>query len=1007
MNPVMDTNLSLAALTVGPIQFDTPHWLWLIPILGGLCVLIARTNLSGLGLVTRWVALAVRLLVIALLAGAMSEPSWRKEAKDVAVTVMLDVSDSVPAGLQKEAERYLQETVATNKREDGDRFGVVTLARDPYVQQLPTKGAQTVERGFTGKTDATDIASGVRLALAVAPADAANKLIIVSDGNETLGSVLAAVAAAQASNIPVSILPLLYRYDREVLMDRIVSPATARMGDNVTLKVILNATAPTNGLLAIRDDSGPIDLDPNSAATGVEISLAKGPNTFPITVPVYRRGPMRFEAVFEPAVENGRPIGDTRVENNRQTAVTFVEGEGRVLIIREDPRECELLVKALTESSIPVEEADKSTMPRDMVQMNAYDAIILSNVSREGFTEPQLVDLQRYVRENGGGLMMLGGRESLGAGIWMDTPVAEALPVDLNPPQKKEMPKGCLGIWVHSVEMSDGRFLGQKTCTAAVDVLSKLDLAGIAEWSGAGPDWVHPIQALGDRSAIKRSIQRLTFGDMSDWTPALTLLLSGMKKADAGQKHCILISDGDPQRPADSLLQKFKDAGITITTVAIACHGIQDQAAMEHIATFTGGRFYEIKPNQMDKVPQIFMKEAITVKRPLIKEGEPFTPTITGIAAETFAGISAVPPIVGYVRTAERGGLALITMKNDEGEPLMAQWQYGLGRSVVFASDTGSKWAKSWPAWGQYKQFWSQHARWVMRPGNNVVAMRITPETKGDETLIIVEAMTREGERLSFVNFAGRLASPDGLSDQEIVLREIGPGRYEGRVSTAGSGTYLASLRYRVPLGDGSAPVEGTVSAAINKPFADEYRTLKDNVALLEQVRDKTRGVTLPRNPANADLWNRDGLHFPVATKPIWLLTSVLAISLFLMDVAVRRVRIDVAGIILAARKSMSRAKTHQSELAGLRAAREKAKLSIASRADPAPGDAASVKFEASADELKAVGKGPTFERPAGDAPDTPALSVPIPKSVKADADAGMSALLKAKKRARNEIEDR
>jgi uncharacterized membrane protein len=1012
----------LGALTVGPIQFDNPRLLWIFPVLAILTILIAGKSLSGLGSITRWVALGARLVVLVMIVGALAEPSWRKESKSVAVTVLIDVSDSIPASSQKKAESYLQSAVAASERQPEDKLGVLTIAREPYVQQLPSKNATTIERGFTGKTDATDLAAAVRLAQGIAPADAANKLVIVSDGNETVGSVLAAIAAAQAANIPVSILPIAYRYDREVLMERLVTPPTARVGENVSLKVVLNATTPTAGLLYIRDDSGPVDLDPDSDASGVRVQLEKGPNTFAVAVPVLNRGAVRYEATFEPDGGAGAASGDTRVENNRQIAVTFVSGEGSVLVVREDPNEVSAFVKALREFGIPVSETDVAGAPRDLVQMNAFDAIILANVPRMLFAEAQIADLQRYVREGGGGLVMLGGRDSFGAGIWMDTPVADALPVDLNPPQKKEMPRGALGIWVHSVEMPDGRYLGQQVCNAAVDALSRLDMAGIAEWGAGGPNWASPMAILGDKSKIKQAINRLTFGDMTDWTPALQALLAGMEKAEAGQKHCILISDGDPMMPPVSLLDKFRNASppISITTVAIACHGIQDQTAMERIAKYTGGRFYEIKPGMENKVPQIFMKEAITIHRPLIREGAPFAPKISGISAETFAGINALPPITGYIRAAEKGGLSLITLKNDEDEPLMAQWNHGLGRSIAFTSDAGGRWAASWPSWGQYAAFWSQHIRWVMRPSNSAITVRVTPETKGDETLLIVEAATREGERLPFVNFQGRLASPEGRSDQDIVLREIGPGRYEGRVRTEGAGTYIASLRYRVPRGDGGAPLEGSVSAAINRPFADEYRTLKDNVALLDQVRDKTRGVTLPQDPTNADLWNREGLTFPVSARPIWLLVSALAIGLFLVDVAVRRVRIDVVAIGRALRRATGAGVTKQTELAGLRAAKDKAKASIKTRAEtltpiPPPPMAdptvASVKFDATEDELRAAKRDAKVDIPgaSGQEPGKPggAGASPKPKSAKEDAEAGMSALLKAKRRARDEIEDR
>lgn len=122
----------LAAVRVGPIQFDTPMWLWLIPIGWALAIWIGRKSLSGMGTTTRRVALVVRLVVIALLASAMAEPHWRDEGKDVAVTVILDASRSIPRDRQAQADAYVQDARRLQAKEN-DRLGVVALDRKSVV----------------------------------------------------------------------------------------------------------------------------------------------------------------------------------------------------------------------------------------------------------------------------------------------------------------------------------------------------------------------------------------------------------------------------------------------------------------------------------------------------------------------------------------------------------------------------------------------------------------------------------------------------------------------------------------------------------------------------------------------------------------------------------------------------------------------------------------------------------------------------------------------------------
>ena len=99
---------TLAALVAGPVQFDSPGWLVLIPVLWVLVWLIGRRSLAGLGAATRAAAFAARMLVIAAVVGAMAEPHMRKRSQDVAVTVVLDVSRSIPPEEQRLVDAYIE-----------------------------------------------------------------------------------------------------------------------------------------------------------------------------------------------------------------------------------------------------------------------------------------------------------------------------------------------------------------------------------------------------------------------------------------------------------------------------------------------------------------------------------------------------------------------------------------------------------------------------------------------------------------------------------------------------------------------------------------------------------------------------------------------------------------------------------------------------------------------------------------------------------------------------------
>lgn len=1016
MTPFLQTLAS--SLIVGPLQFDRPIWLWLIPIFGGIAVWIAMVNLSGLGAVTRWLALALRLLVITLLAAALAEPQWRREAKDVAVTFVLDTSASVPVSLQRDVEQFAKDARTSNKREGGDRLGYVTVAKDGYVQTLPSRATETLEHQHLGAVDGTNLESGMRLALALKPPDAAYRVVVASDANETSGSILAAAETAKSLGVPVDVIPLTFKHDEEVILDRLVVPSTAREGENVTARVVLNATKKTKGRLAILVNGEPMDLS-GDGSKSAPVELDAGTNVKVLTLPAPHRGAMKFEAVYMPdAGHGGASIGDSVAENNRGAAVTFVGGEGRALVLTETSNEAAAMLAVLEASKIKADVSTVASGPQTLTDFNAYDVVILANLSSDLFTQQQQEDLKRYVYDSGGGLLVLGGPNSFGAGGWIGSPLEDALPVRLDPPQKRQMPKGALVLVIHSVEMPDGVFYGKKTAEAAVNALSRLDLIGINEFNGASSEWVHSLQPVGDGTRVKRAIQNLNFGDMPDFTPSLQLTYDALINCDAGQKHAIMISDGDPSLPPASLLDKFVAAKITISTVGVYPHSTGDTSRMETISKYTRGRHYHIDTEAgLAKIPQIFTKEAQTVKRSLIWEGTPFTPNLVGGVGDAMRGVTRVPRIQGYVVTAEREGLALVTLKGKEGDPILAQWQHGLGRVVAFTSDAATRWAPEWVQWDGFKAFWEQHVRWAMRPTGSA-NLRVTTETKGDATTVTVDALDTKGERLNFAKFRGRIAAPDGTS-ADVELKQVGPGKYQAVLPAAKPGSSVLSLRYAAP--DPSATeglIEGTVQAAVNRPFTDEFRTLQDNAALLERVAAMTGGRILGRDAAKADLWRREGVTMPVSTRAIWLGVAIAAMSLFLMDVGVRRVRIDIPAMAMAVKRAFGRGKQQAgAHVGGLKAAREQARQKIAAKEmsdaeraaqramQQAASSTAKTKFEATPEQLKRpqapVALGGAEARPTETRP-----GIKDAKPAQGSPSEGLSRLKDAKRKAREEMDE-
>ncbi|MBX3386717.1 MAG: VWA domain-containing protein [Phycisphaeraceae bacterium] len=1005
---------------LGPVQFDQPQWLLLLLLVVPLLVWWGRQSLSGLGTTSRRVALGVRIVVVVLLVGALAKPHWRKDARNVTVNIVLDVSDSVPKDLQRRAVQFFRDARVGAKTDD--LWARVTAARGAYVQALPAAAGVEPDTVVTGATDGTNLAEALRLAMAVMPSDTGNRIVIASDGNETTGDLLSAASAASAKGIPIDVLPLRFRYENEVVVERIIAPTTARVGQNINLRVLIGSQKPTRGRLSLLANGIPIALDPERGGTSREIEVAAGLDaiTIPLTLPV--PGPQTYEAIIEPL----EPASDSIRDNNRALAVTFVQAEGRVLVLAPSDVEAEPLIRALRESKIDANFRNSNTSGLNPVEIASYDAVVMVNTPAGHFSDEQHDLLRAYVHDLGGGLIMVGGPDSFGAGGWTGTPTADALPVKLDPPAKRQMPRGALVLVMHSCEMPQGNYWGKKTAEAAIQNLTRLDMAGIVEAGWTGDSWTFPLSEVGNKAAIMRAVNSMTYGDAPSFDGMLQMAYDALSAVDAGAKHIIIISDGDPSFTRTNLLGLMRQNRISVSTVLVYPHtrttGGPEWQLMSRMARETGGRFYPIiDEGDFAQLPSIFIKEATVVKRSLRYEGAPFAPTMANVISEPLRGIGSLPPISGYIVGADRDGLSVVSARGRENDPILAHWQHGLGKSVAFMSDAGAAYARGWPGWDRYRQFWEQHVRWAMRPGGSS-EIRVATEDLGEQTKVIVDALDDQGERLNFVRFRARVLGPEGEA-QGVELRQTAPGRYEGVFDTSRAGAYITNLQYTAPGRDGRGPQQGSVQTAVTRPFAKEYRALQDNAPLLRLVAERTGGRVLDADPTRADLWSRAGLAMPVALTSIWLEVALLAVGLFLTDVAVRRVRFDPRAIAAAIRRGVGKGRSGAGEQIGsLKEARKRAQEGIKQRTDLSAEQKAAAlrqakmaatqdqetskaKFEVSDAELR-KSKRITSMAEDGSAADRPrAKSAPSKAAGDGEqGESGISRLRKAKERAREEM---
>jgi uncharacterized membrane protein len=739
----------------------------------------------------------------------------------------------------------------------------------------------------------------------------------------------------------------------------------------------------------------PVDLVPDSSEIAVPIDLDPGANVKTISMPVGTRGIHEYEVVYIP----DDPGQDQIIQNNRASAVTYVAGPGHVLVVDADGSAGQALSKALQNSDIDVRYKTTADFPDNLTPLMDTDAIILINVSCGEFSFQQQEMLCRYVTDLGGGLIMVGGPESFGAGGWIGSPVAEILPVDLDPPQKKQMPKGALVLIMHACEMPQGNYWGQMVAVAATRTLSRLDLIGVLAYgpqAGMG-DWVFPLAPAGDKKAVTAAIKQMRMGDMPSLHTHLQMAYDKLKDCDASQKHVIVISDGDPQDPTNQLLQQCKDAGITCTGVGIFPHSQNDVQSLLRVAELTEGRFYNVTDAQ--QLPQIFIKEAQVVRRALILE-ETFSPRVKYSLSEIVQGLpSALPNLDGYVVTGPKGGLNQLVLESHQADPILATCQAGLGRCAAFTSSIDSRWASSWLQWPGFEGFWEQTIRWAGKPSQSSDC-EVSADIQGRQVTVNVEAIDAEGKFMQFADIEGRVISPD-VESKPIELTQVGPGQYNGQFQANASGSYIVNLRYKKPGDDEKTHFTHTT---VTIPFAPEFRDLTDNAPLLAEVSDITGGRILGSDPNQANLFDSAGLRFPETQMPLLRPLMFVWLALFLLDVAVRRVAFDframarrVAAFIRMRRVERKTDKT----LERLQARRQKLRESLEARKAAA---VASKRYRASEEFEGELPMADTV-RPARPQPESKPTEPAPAKTEPGEGSEHIQRLLRAKRKAAEQDE--
>jgi Ca-activated chloride channel family protein len=837
------------------LAFGKPIALWLIAIALPFVILVPLLRLRAASVLARVAVIGIRLGVAALLVLALAEPTLRPAGHARAMVFALDVSDSVGADQQQWARAWVDSAIAglpPGSHADTIEFG----------ERAQLSGAESAP-----SSTSTDLGAALRMAGTLLPRDAsmAPEVVLLTDGWQDAGT---AASESLPSGVAVSYVPLPQSSNRPIaVVHSVTAPPIARAGDRIDVGVDLQSTQEIDAQLRVHvGDRVTADAPVHLQAGDTRMSLPQQ---------------IDGQGFVEVRVELQIPNADA---TSSLSSVIVSRPAGKVLMLEDEPGSADELVRLLQHEGLEVDRMPPNRLPPSARDLTAYDGAVLVNTPATSLTLDQQRTLQSFVQDLGRGLMVVGGPRTFSPGGYEGTVLDDMLPVSAVPPIEPQQGSlalflvidrsGSMDVLTGGGSASGGASklaMARQAAMEASNLLQPQDTLGVIAFDSTF-QWVVPPTKLAGPADVKRAqsaISSIKPGGGTSILPPLEAAFQAATTADAPLKHIVLLTDGESNDHGyEELLARMQPFRVTLSTLAIGSDA--DTKLLSNLARIGGGRYYFTE--RSTQIPRIASKETAILTRNAVVEGtvaavvgEP-SPLLRDLAGD-------VPPLLGYVATT-RKDRAVTALETERGHPLLAHWQYGLGRVVVWTSDAQRGWASAWSRWNDAASFWGQAVRWSLPApvrSDFLPSVAVGPDGRG--VTLSVQALRDDGGFADLQDTRATVVSPND-SAREVGLPQRAPGQYalDTRVNAPGV--------YRVLFRQGAKEEV----AAFTAPDGVEAHTVGQNLAVLDALAQASGGQAesdplVAARPA-------DGQGPAI---PLWPWLAALALLLLPLDVLIRR----------------------------------------------------------------------------------------------------------------------
>jgi uncharacterized membrane protein/uncharacterized protein YegL len=850
------------------LSWTSPAALWLLALvpLVWLALRGGRTNFNSRQRVLQAV---VRSLLLAALVFALARPVLSSGSTRLSIVYLVDVSHSIASQAIRDAADRI-DLLAAELRPEHSRvlaFGeqVSVLQDTAALRELASKDPADPSGGV--RRELTDIDQALRQARAELLPGHIGRIVLFTDGRSTAGDVTEAGLALAASGIRVFVEAMVPRDIGDTWIDGITLPERLAAGGLVTATIQVGSQRAGQAVVELR--AGDRVLATRPVAIGV------GVTPVPLDVTFANPGSQRVEATVTLA-------GDPLAANNRLAQEAVVAERPRVLYVEGAAASARYLQSALTQSGFDVTVRAASALPQQSADLEAWDALILSDVPRTAMSDASMRAMAEWVERDGGGLLVAGGDAVYGEGPdgapggYRHTELERIAPTTF---ERKDEPEVALIIVLDKSWSMAGAVmeLCKAAAQAAIDVLDDRQSVGVVTFND-GLNWDVTLRNVGKhRDAIRKAVAAIEPSGHTLIFPAIEQAYLALRDARARAKHVVLLSDGRSY-PDDyeGLIKKMVDAKMTVSSIAVG--PAADIELLTNIAKWGKGRGYVVEDAK--EVPQIFVKEAKNAVSPSFDE-KPLNLVVKFRGFLDGIDFTSAPELKGRTATVLKDD-ALELLATENGDPLLAFWPIGLGRTAVFASDVKDRWAANWLRWRGYAPFFASVVRAVARPRPAAagVEVRAEPPSGGVRAVSVsVEMRDAHGNYLNRQRPEVTIASGDGQTLTRTA-RQVLPGRYEASVLADAA----QPLVIRVT---GTANGAGPVSRLVIPDAAAEYRFRAPDEETLRSIASATGGEVGLDAPSI-----RRASAARAARSAVWPALVLAALVLWLVDIGLRRVRL-------------------------------------------------------------------------------------------------------------------